>query len=872
MSSDDQSPTSDPTEDQSASIDPTEEQAPSIDPIAVLLEKLTSTTAEERRSAIEESAAIEASNIALVSKLEQMSLKDRSKNVRAAALEALTATPHQLVQRSRTVLPYHTRRTLVHLIQSWLKEEILNSDQAALLSNRFNFDLRADGRAAKAKPSAPRQPRSLSDILLSPGTIRTALYLGAFFILAAAFIFAGLLEPLRVFILFVTTAGFLVTALALKKKLADASFILFIIFSLLVPIDWSVLADAINLSRKATSPYWLVAAIFLALCWGGATWFYKSRFFSVLSALALSWAALLLGDWIEQSGIITLVLLMVALFSGLGLVAFLDEWQDKEFARPLFITLHLQLLFVQFLVFVMSVGSDRAAWEWVLSALVWLLASGFYVVSNHLHPAAFFPYLATAALLPSVWMLATAFDPSDRTMSIITWLWGAILAFGSEALHLPKNEKIKQYSWPALIASIIPFSIAPMINVPGFDWWDFGFLLTAGIIYAALTFYRPRQFVWLAAMLGFVMAYLSIYLVPPLEDRNVFPGFMFLWPAIVLLIADWLINKFSKAEFHWHTWPRLLGILLVGFSVMAAAGAGFDRPLHAIINFVILSALAVLLANGHNLPWLTYAATGGIAAALLYTLIQVDKDTWLAPYMLLVLAYYLAGLSLELLGRDKQWTQPLIISGLGLGVLVAFSAPAQGGPASIISTALVATLFAVEAYRRRQVWLALPANLLYLGAYFMALIELNIDQPQFYSIGAALLGMIMHYLLVRSDSKVGALIIGMLSQLILLSTTYLQMASTGEAIYFFILFFQALAVLAYGLVFRSRSLVITPIVFIVIGVLTVMFSELHPVFSLFILCGTGFLFLALGIYALFARERLLEARQKLTERMEDWQA
>jgi hypothetical protein len=234
--------------------------------------------------------------------------------------------------------------------------------------------------------------------------------------------------------------------------------------------------------------------------------------------------------------------------------------------------------------------------------------------------------------------------------------------------------------------------------------------------------------------------------------------------------------------------------------------------------------------------------------------------------------YYLGGLVPELFNKTNDWTKIVKNSGLGLGILIALSAPIQGGPASYISVAIIATFFAIEAFRFHNVWLALPADLLYLSAYFLVLINLKIDQPQYYSIGAAILGIVMHYLLVRSGSKVGAFIAGMLSQLTLLSTSYLQMISTNQSGYFFVLFFQSLAALGYGLVIRSRSLVITPIAFVILSVVTVMFSSLNPLFSLIIIGCSGFLLLLLGIAALFMREKLLETRDKLKERISDWQA
>jgi hypothetical protein len=229
-------------------------------------------------------------------------------------------------------------------------------------------------------------------------------------------------------------------------------------------------------------------------------------------------------------------------------------------------------------------------------------------------------------------------------------------------------------------------------------------------------------------------------------------------------------------------------------------------------------------------------------------------------------------LGLTLIGRAGGWDSALRWSGLGLGALVSLSAPLQGGASAIIGPALVATFFAFEAFRLRNIWLGFPAAGLYIVAYFTLLVQLDVSQPQFYSIGAALLGFIMHYLLNRSGNYWAAFITGLVSQLILLGTTYIQMFSTDKLLYFFVLFGQALVVLVYGLVVRSRSLVIAPLVFVVLGVLTVALSALAGLPALILIGCTGFLLLLLGIVALIMRERLLAATSQLGQRLGHWQA
>ncbi|MFN8459877.1 MAG: hypothetical protein U0401_35385, partial [Anaerolineae bacterium] len=287
---------------------------------------------------------------------------------------------------------------------------------------------------------------------------------------------------------------------------------------------------------------------------------------------------------------------------------------------------------------------------------------------------------------------------------------------------------------------------------------------------------------------------------------------------------------------------------------------------------VILAAFLVLFALLDRRPLIGYGATASLALALAFALIWQEQERWVLPLIGLASLYYLSGLTLTWLGRFSGWAAMLRFSGLGLGTVVALSAPIEGGAGGVIGPALIATYFAVEAFRLRQVWLGLPANLLYLVAYFTLLVEMDVSQPQFYSIGAALLGFIMHYFLVRSGSKWAAFVTGLLSQFILLGTSYIQMFSTDWTLYFFILFLQAVVVLVYGLVVRSRSLAAAPILFVVLGVITMALSALAGIPALILVGCTGFLLLLLGIAALFMREKLLSVTNRLGERLGGWQA
>jgi hypothetical protein len=243
---------------------------------------------------------------------------------------------------------------------------------------------------------------------------------------------------------------------------------------------------------------------------------------------------------------------------------------------------------------------------------------------------------------------------------------------------------------------------------------------------------------------------------------------------------------------------------------------------------------------------------------------------WFFPQIALAVVYYAVGFFLRRGGQWKGWDDTLLFSGFALGTLVAFICPTLvGGLEKAIPIAIAASLYAVEAFERKNIWLGFPANLLYLVAYFTILAELNVDEAQFYSVGAAALGMLMHYLLTRTgNNKSAAFITGILSQLVLLSTSYIQMVGSGELKYFFVLFLQALVVLIYGVVIRSRSLVIAPIAFIALASVTVLYNALKDLSVVLIIGITGLILLGLGTLAVVMRERI----SNLAERFSDWDA
>jgi hypothetical protein len=361
-----------------------------------------------------------------------------------------------------------------------------------------------------------------------------------------------------------------------------------------------------------------------------------------------------------------------------------------------------------------------------------------------------------------------------------------------------------------------------------------------------------------------------------LHEADIARGYQWLGIGLALLGTDLLLS-FTYTDKRLVAWfSRGLGALVVLVNTLDLLFNNSETQVAAIC-FAVYMLFFLAQTYLYRLPLLGYGFTLYSILTVITTLRTFEQDRWLLPITALAVIYYAAGFFLRKQKSENaersegdimpfDWPFILWTSGLGAGLLATIIAPVQGGLSAAIPVAVTATMVAVEAFDRRNVWLGFPANVLYLMAYFILLIELNVEEPQFFSIATALLGLLMHYLLTRAGNRTGAFITGMVSQLVLLGTTYIQFVSTERFAFFFALFFQAIVVLVYGIVVRSRSLVITPIIFAVLSVMTVLYGLLEGILPVILIGCTGLILLLLGILAVVMRDRV----KQISERFNDW--
>ena len=981
-------------------------------------------------------------------------------------------------------IPQSVRRTLVLEMERWLKQGTISPAQFYALSHQYDFDFRSSPPpekesksqliqaplAAVMPPVQPPQPKphlTLAQTLLSEMSIKIALYLGAFFVISAALILAALVADLRLPILLVVMVLFASGALALKRRLPQPSFILYLVFSALLPITSKVLADYQSFTDRALILYWLLIFLGMALIWAFSTYLYKSRFFSLAAVVSFDAAFIAAGLLTDKYNLaLFLFFLTLSSLAGVAAAFALKRWKGWRMALPIFALAQSQQALILLITVVSALIFEEKN---LLYAIVFFLSSGLAVLCNFLFPFVLYPWVAATAMAPVASMIMAHFDHRTGALGIALSGWGAVYTLAGN-LFARARERMRVYTLPLSVTAILLLALGSIYGLVENSWICFGICLGAALVLTLAHLFYRRIWLWTIA-LGFSLgAYLSLFY--SLSGSTTPPWCSWLAGATLLLLLPELILSPQKLSVAWR-WPLRGWAILTGVLTLATGlalyfqgseaqskVALFTLGMVALLYFIYairihqpwlgllfslhltlalalglhryginswlsaLTCLAVIfygsgvilkglkiqswsgvfrwsgLGLGGILSLTAFAYAGPIRAfdvaaiAFLFLMDVFRYSTWLEiiPAAIFSLAfgmglydarvdsfaYYSAGtagifLLLDLLylrlkrheirwitpgvgfvaalftpivvvlpqfkplvgiivcasltviflaqalsyrrtdmgysvttfftlsvlfvdlnyanrwlwsmiltavffyglsfvldrARQAGWSSVLRISGLSLASVTAISAPLErSGLMASIPVALAATLWAVEALRRRNVWLGLPANGLYLMSYFMILAALRVDQPQYYSVGAALLGMLMHYLLVRVGSKTGAFLMGMLSQLVLIGTSYIQFVNTQSLWYFLVMFLQSLAVLAYGIIIRSRSLVITPIILVVIGVATAVFGALRG-FSTVILVGTtGIGLIVLGIVALLMRERITNLRDLL----KDWHA
>lgn len=429
--------------------------------------------------------------------------------------------------------------------------------------------------------------------------------------------------------------------------------------------------------------------------------------------------------------------------------------------------------------------------------------------------------------------------------------------------------------------------------------------LLGGAVWLALASRRPVQPVlWLTALFMTLLAFL--YAVGP-RPAHWHPVHLALFAVAAYTLHMRFAHRAAPAS--WRLPPLLAGALTGGWAVLLTTqyalatllfspfglpGDPFGRYLTAALTYTLLGGLALLY------PLLLARQWPGYLGALLLTLggwwLGLALNQVITPGFslsirtLLAVALYGIALALSAVGLNDRapvfrrsaiiLSALLALAGLFYAGLYYEVLPWRGFSRpvpltmtieAIIAASLAFVLYAIHGVIRRNVWYGYPANLFLFIAYSIAIARLQVVQPQYYSTAAALMGLLMHYLLTRAKHRLPAYLTGLISMLLMLSVPLFQLVFGGSLWFFWAVFFQSLAVIAYGLVARSRTLTFAPVIYVIIATAYTSVVLLGGWTFVIIVGITGIALLGLGTLALLFRQQVFAVGQKVLKELSAWE-
>ncbi|MBE0672957.1 MAG: hypothetical protein IH588_20455, partial [Anaerolineales bacterium] len=721
-------------------------------------------------SALEEIMDINFSSQAVLRQLEKLSLQSSNKEIRENARAAL-ALPSQRRVRSRlNKLQRGDRYILLQEINEWEKGGLLPAENAEVVRRRYDFDfevkpsaltsnqislksapaqaafVNAEAEASKAQPAVPMKrsepegPRpSLLQTLTSEASIKIYLYLGAFFVIASAAILGVAIPELRLPILIIGTLIFGGLAIAIKKRLPQPSFALFIVFSFLLPITANTvqetLSQSMNLSSAFNAGYWMFVYFIMAVIWSGSTWFYESRLFSVTAFISLTLALLRIGDIFDAQSEFYTSATGLAPIAGLAGYWLLKKWKDAKFALPIFLAaqgLQVIILIASISIFGVNTFDPSNTPFWHLATfLTWILAFVFYILSNILQPFLFFPWLAAGALIPMPWFLAAAFDIESLGSTILLFAWGTMLSIASDVTH--RIEPTRKYSLPILLASMPTFALG---IITGFAYsTTLGMIAAFGVaaIYTLLHILRTRWWLWTLALLNFIIAYFAFFNLEAIQKLNLFFGYQPLFLSIIFLLPDLFLNKDLRANLEWRLPPRIFGVIFAVFTSIAILFQNESN--HVAVCYAVYVLFFAAYTFKQRNAIFGYLPAAYLPLSIIFALNFFEIDAWLPALTALAVLYFIFGIAIR---AKENWARMLRNSSLALGTTIAFAAllllKEQGGWYALA----IGLLYIAEMYLSRNGWFEVGAPVLFNVGVFLILRDFNVNEPAYHLLAYSL--------------------------------------------------------------------------------------------------------------------------------------
>ncbi len=715
-----------------------------------ILTNLKSSNDANRKQAIEQLREINFSSPAIRSLLEKMSLQDSNSIVRKEALKALSLPSNQAVQKHLIAnqLDRGTRFTILNEIKKWVSEGLLNEENAEVIQRRYDFDFIQTPQAASQpasvqqkisqpekisaleKPAEPAQPApTLLQTLTSEASVKVYLYLGAFFVIAAAAILGAVIPELRLPILIIGTLLFGGLSIAIKKRLPQPSFALFIVFSFLLPITANsielTLRETLGYESFVTSIYWAMILFVMSGIWAFGAKLYDSRLFSVTAYSAFVLALFNLANAFDTEPEIYTLFGSIAALSGLAGAWLIKKWKDANFALPIFLSSQLAqliVLFVSLSIFSVKIFDPANSTLWhLIPFFVWLLASAYYVVSDKLYPFVLFAWATAASLIPIPFFLAATLDLESLGSTILLLIWGIFLSVASEVFN--RIESVRKYSLPFLLASFPSFITSLVTGFVYEIWLGMVAALVIAILFTALHILRARWQLWIFALVNFVIAYFAFFQIGFIKNLNIYLGYQILAIGLLFLTPDLFLKK-DWNDSPEHRLPvRIFGVTLSVAAVIFAAIA--NESSQAAICFAVLTLFTIAYALAYQSTWLAYIPATALLLTIFYTMDAFKfNDSWLPIFTGLTFLYFIVGMALY---KKENWSFVFRNAALTLGSIISFIALTESNQVNGWFVFAIGFLFIVEMVLRKNGFFEIGAPIFFSAAAFLIMQDFEIN-------------------------------------------------------------------------------------------------------------------------------------------------
>jgi hypothetical protein len=296
-------------------------------------------------------------------------------------------------------------------------------------------------------------------------------------------------------------------------------------------------------------------------------------------------------------------------------------------------------------------------------------------------------------------------------------------------------------------------------------------------------------------------------------------------------------------------------------------------------NCLLLGLFALLWLE----PLLAFGSLAGLALAAGFGLSRagLQDGQLFAALAGLGFGYYLAARLAGVLRSSRRialWAQPLDYAALFLmGAFTLLSVVGiQTHPTAAAGALAVAGAYGVgESYRRRNYRIGYAGVALLLAAWAMALVSLEIAQPQWYAIPAGLYLCGVGFVERRIGRKQMALLVESLGMAVLLLTSFTQSLDGGArgVPFFVLLMVEGLLLIAWGATRRLKSPFFVGMAASVINVLAqvvLLFAGPSTLIRWLIIGSAGVLIVGLAVYIERQRERIIATAQVWRGALEQW--